>query len=102
MASTRKKVFAALAVVNVVAILSAGYVWQSVPIIHFRPVRMDAHQHLQASSEPLTKEQADRVETVLRQYGVLYRRSSDGSILITVRLSRDAELVWNYTSKSGL
>jgi hypothetical protein len=102
MTSTRKKVVAALAVVGVVVIISVRYVWQSIPLVHFQAVRMDAHQHLQTSSESLTREQSDRVEGVLRQYGELYRRTSDGSILITLRLSRDTDLVWNYTSKSGL
>ena len=99
---TRKKILVVLAVVGAVVLFPAGYVWQSIPIVRFRAVRMDAHQHLQTSSESLTRAQSDRVEGVLRQYGELYRRTSDGSILITLRLSRDTDLVWNYTSKSGL
>ena len=102
MTTTRKRVFAALAVVVIAVALCAGYVCQTVPLVHFIPVRMDAQQRLKTSTEPLTREQADRVETVLQQYGERYRRADSDIVLITLRLSRDRELVWNYTTKSGL
>jgi len=102
MTTTRKRVFAVLAVAVIAVALCAGCICQTVPLVHVVPIRMGTQQRLQASTEPLTREQADRVEAVLQQYGERYRRADSDIVLITFRLSRDRELIWNYTTKSGL
>ena len=98
----RKRVLAVLALVAISVVFGAAYIWQTVPLVHFAPVRIDVSQQLQASNELLTKEQADKVEAVLQQYGERYRRADSDIVLITLGLSRNRELVWNYTTKSGL
>jgi hypothetical protein len=102
MITTRKKVFMVIGLAVVFAAFCGVYVWRSVPVMQFRPVRMDAQQKLSASSETLTSEQADHVVAVLQQYGQTFRRAGAQTVLITPALSMDTELVWNYTSKAGL
>ena len=102
MTTMRKRFLAVLVLVAISVVFGAAYIWQTVPLVHFAPVRMDASQRLQASNELLTKEQADRVEAVLQQYGERYRRADSDIVFITLGLSGNRELVWNYTTKSGL
>jgi hypothetical protein len=102
MPSVRKKNLLVLVVAAALLFPCGIIVWRSVPLVRFEPVRIDTHQHLQATKEVLTKEQADRVEAVLRQYGETCCRIDSGSILITLGLRGDTELVRNYTIKSGL
>jgi hypothetical protein len=41
----------------------------------------------------------DRLEHVLRHYGVPYRRGPDG-LHVAPQVAGDADLVWNYTNKA--
>jgi len=99
---TRRQLFAALAILCVATLPGAIYVWQNVPLVRFRPVRQDLTQRLHAGTDLLSTEQADRVEAVLRQYGQQCRRVDGDTVLITLRLVADTELLWNFTAKAGL
>ena len=98
----RKQLVAVVVTVCAVVVALGCYAFYAVPLVRFRPVRMDSTQRLQASTEQLTAGQAEEVLGVLRQYSERCRRTDTGTVLITPALSMDTEFVWNYTSKAGL
>ena len=102
MTTKRKGVIGVLAVGAITALFAAAYFWQSVPLVQFVPVRLNARQRLQAHSQTLTPEQCDRVEEVLKRYGERCRRAGSNAVLITLGLNGDHDLAWNYTTKAGL
>lgn len=102
MKKTRKIILLALAALLCVMPPITWYVYTNVPMIEFSPVHMGEQQEVQASNTPLTERQADQIEQTLKSYGELARRQDRTTILITWQLSRDQELIWNYTTKSWI
>jgi hypothetical protein len=83
-------------------VLCGVYVYHKVPLVQFQPIYLDSRQQLQSSNERLTREQADKLVTVLHSNGEHYCRSSSNTVLITPALNTEKDLLWNYSSKAGL
>ncbi|MEM9021171.1 MAG: hypothetical protein AAGC44_11445 [Planctomycetota bacterium] len=94
--------YAAFVGVTAIMLVCPWYLYTHMPLVTFKPVCMDERQELQTNDIVLTTEQADNLAAVLAQYGEPYRRSGSNTVLITPELSRDQDLIWNYTTKSGI
>lgn len=90
-----------LAASAVAVILSAGGWFVSGWImVEYQPVILDNRQELIRSPALATPDHLNRLERVLTSYGESYERVSQTKLLIPLRLRRDAQLLWNYSTKA--
>ncbi|MEX0775851.1 MAG: hypothetical protein WD042_09085 [Phycisphaeraceae bacterium] len=95
---TRRILLITVAVLLLVAI-AITVAWVQSPA-EYVPVVMDGRQQLVENPALLTPEHLDRLEVVLKRYGEWYQRTDATHLRISRSLSRDRDLLWNYTTKS--
>src|SRR5262245_59413050 len=74
----------------------------SVRFVDFQPLKLQegAQNQLIPAPELMTPDYLNRVKVVLDFYGQPYRTNATGGLLVTAKLARDEELVWNYSKKA--
>jgi hypothetical protein len=87
-----------------VAVLLAGFAaYAYLPVLPFAAAFHDGTGEHRLFERPLSgQSEVQAVAGVLEAYGECFRQTSDGRLLVPLRLSFDGELRWNYTSKAGL
>ncbi|NJO21425.1 MAG: hypothetical protein HC838_17210 [Spirulinaceae cyanobacterium RM2_2_10] len=70
--------------------------------VEFQPVKLQTGQQnkLVPAPELATPSYLERVKVVLEFYGEKYQTNANGSLLIQRKISRDRELLWNYSMKA--
>jgi len=69
-------------------------------LVEYVPVVSDSRQALVQDRSLLTPAHLDRMEVVLKSYNQPYTRVDANHLLISRALSRDTDLLWNYTTKA--
>jgi hypothetical protein len=74
----------------------------STKFVSYQPLKLQegAQNKLIPAPELMTPDYLNRVKAVLDFYGQPYRTNITGGLLITAKLARDEELVWNYSKKA--
>jgi len=70
--------------------------------VEFQPLKLQTgHQNrLVPAPELVTSSYLERVKIVLEFYGEEYQTNATGLLLIPRKISRDKELLWNYSTKA--
>ena len=71
-------------------------------LVEFQPIKLEhgTRDRLVSAPELLTPEYLNRIKEVLAFYGEPYEINAAGRLLVTSKLARDKELLWNYSSKA--
>jgi hypothetical protein len=70
--------------------------------VEYQPLKLQtgAQNKLVSAPELNTSGHVERVKAVLDFYGEKWQTDDSGKLLVTRKLSRDKELLWNYTNKA--